>query len=68
LYAGFLTLAFTLSFVYHSLGEAPLMDQLLTKTLTEIYLEQGHFEKAYSIFKALSDKNPADSELQSRLR
>jgi predicted Zn-dependent protease len=44
------------------------MDQLLTKTLAEIYLEQGHFEKAYSIFKALSDKNPADTELQSRLR
>jgi len=44
------------------------MDQLLTKTLAEIYLEQGHLEKAYSIFKALSEKNPADTELQNRVR
>jgi predicted Zn-dependent protease len=44
------------------------MDRLLTKTLAEIYLEQGHLEEAYSIFKALSEKNPADTELQGRVR
>ena len=44
------------------------MDRLLTKTLAEIYLEQGHLQKAYSIFRALSEKNPADTELQGRVR
>jgi predicted Zn-dependent protease len=44
------------------------MDRLLTKTLAEIYLEQGHLQEAYLIFKALSEKNPSDAELQSRVR
>ena len=44
------------------------MDRLLTKTLAEIYLEQGHLQEAYSIFKALSEKNPSDTELQGRVR
>lgn len=43
------------------------MDQMITKTLAEIYLQQGHFEKAYEIFKALLEKNPSDLELQERL-
>lgn len=44
------------------------MDRLMTKTLAEIYLQQGHLEEAYEIFKALSEKNPADADLQRRLR
>lgn len=44
------------------------MDRLLTKTLAEIYLEQGHVQEAHSIFKTLSEKNPSDTELQSRVR
>ncbi len=44
------------------------MDRLITKTLAEIYLQQGHLEEAYSIFKTLSEKNPADEELQRRVR
>ena len=44
------------------------MDRLLTKTLAEIYLRQGHLEEAYDIFKALSERNPSDGELQNRLR
>ena len=44
------------------------MDRLLTKTLAEIYLQQGHFQEALSIFQALSEKNPADTELQKRVR
>ena len=44
------------------------MDRLLTKTLAEIYLQQGHLQEALSIFKALSEKNPADTELQDRVR
>ncbi len=44
------------------------MDRLLTKTLAEIYLQQGHLEEAYAIFKALSEKKPGDPELESRLK
>jgi tetratricopeptide (TPR) repeat protein len=43
------------------------MDQMFTKTLAEIYIQQGHLEKAYEIFKALLEKNPSDLELQERL-
>jgi len=44
------------------------MDRLYTKTLAEIYLQQGHLQEAYSIFKILSGKNPEDAELQDRVR
>ena len=44
------------------------MDRLYTKTLAEIYLEQGHLQEAYSIFKVLSEKNPEDAELRDRVR
>ena len=44
------------------------MDRLLTKTLAEIYLRQGHLQEAYDIFKALSERNPSDGELQNRLK
>jgi predicted Zn-dependent protease len=43
------------------------MDRLLTKTLAEIYLQQGHLQEAYSIFKALAEKNPSDMDLQNRV-
>jgi len=44
------------------------MDRLLTKTLAEIYLRQGHLKEAYDIFKSLSERNPSDGELQNRLK
>jgi predicted Zn-dependent protease len=44
------------------------MDRLLTKTLAEIYLQQGHLQEAYAIFKSLSEKNPLDTELQDQVR
>ena len=44
------------------------MDRLLTKTLAEIYLRQGHLQEAYDIFKALSERNPSDGKLQNRLK
>jgi hypothetical protein len=44
------------------------MDRLVTKTLAEIYLQQGHLEEAYSLFKALSDRDPEDVELKNRLK
>lgn len=44
------------------------MEQIITKTLAEIYLQQGHLEKAYEIFKTLLEKNPSDLEIQKRLK
>jgi predicted Zn-dependent protease len=44
------------------------MDKFATKTLAEIYLKQGDLQKAYEIFKALSQKDPSDMEIQKRLK
>ncbi len=44
------------------------MDRMATKTLAEIYLQQGHLQEAYEIFKALAEKDPHDQEIQSRLK
>ena len=44
------------------------MDRLVTKTLAEIYLQQGHLEEAYSLLKALSERDPEDVELKNRLK
>jgi len=44
------------------------MDRLVTKTLAEIYLQQGHLEEAYSLFKTLSERDPEDVELKNRLK
>jgi tetratricopeptide (TPR) repeat protein len=43
------------------------MDRIITKTLAEIYFQQGHFQEAYEIYKALSEKDPSDLEIQKRL-
>lgn len=43
------------------------MDRIMTKTLAEIYIQQGHFEEASEILKALSEKDPSDMEIQKRL-
>jgi predicted Zn-dependent protease len=40
----------------------------MTKTLAEIYIQQGHFEEAYEILEALSEKDPSDIEIQKRLK
>lgn len=39
----------------------------MTKTLAEIYLQQGHLQEAYEIFRVLLEKNPSDIEIQQRL-
>jgi len=44
------------------------MGRIITKTLAEIYLQQGHLQKAYEIFKTLSEKDPSDKEIQKRLK
>ena len=43
------------------------MDHMTTKTMAEIYLQQGHLQEAYEIYKALAEKDPFDAEIQKRL-
>ncbi len=43
------------------------MGRLITKTMAEIYLRQGHVREAYEIFKALSERDPLDPEIQEKL-
>jgi len=43
------------------------MEPMTTKTLAEIYLQQGHLQEAYEIYKALAEKDPFDAEIQKRL-
>jgi hypothetical protein len=43
------------------------MESMATKTLAEIYLQQGHLQEAYEIYKALSEKDPFDQEIQKKV-
>jgi hypothetical protein len=43
------------------------MDRIATRTLAEIYLQQGYFQEAYEIFKALAEKDPHNVEIKHRL-
>lgn len=43
------------------------MDKFTTKTLAEVYLQQGYLQEAYDIFKTLAEKDPSDLELQKRV-
>jgi len=43
------------------------MDRIVTKTMAEIYLQQGHLQEAYEILKALSEQEPFDTGLQKKL-
>jgi hypothetical protein len=44
------------------------MERIMTKTIAEIYLRQGHLREAYEIFKQLAEKDPYDMEVQKRLK
>ena len=44
------------------------MEPLATKTLAEIYLQQGHFQEAYDIFKILLEKDPNNKEIKEKLK
>lgn len=44
------------------------MERVITRTLAEIYLEQGHLQEAYEIYKVLSERDPLNEELQKRRR
>ena len=43
------------------------MGSIATRTLAEIYLQQGHLQEAYEIYKTLAEKDPFDAEIQKRL-
>ena len=43
------------------------MDRLITKTMAELYFQQGHFREAYEIYEALAERDPFDPEIQKRL-
>jgi tetratricopeptide (TPR) repeat protein len=43
------------------------MDQMVTKTLAEIYLKQGHLQEAYEIYKTLAERDPFDLDIQRRM-
>ncbi len=44
------------------------MDRMVTKTMAELYLQQGHIQEAYEIYKALAEKDPFDPEIQGRVK
>ncbi len=44
------------------------MNRMTTKTLAEIYLQQGHLREAYDILKSLAEQDPANLEIQTRLK
>ena len=44
------------------------MGTIITKTLAEIYLQQGYLKEAYEIFKALSERDPFNPEIRKRLK
>jgi len=41
---------------------------MVTRTLAEIYLRQGHVREAYQILKTLAEKDPFDHEVRARLK
>jgi len=43
------------------------MEPMATKTLAEIYLQQGHLQEAYEIYKVLAEKDPFDPEIQKKV-
>jgi len=45
----------------------PEMSRIVTKTMAEVYIRQGHLREAYEILKALAEKTPSDPDLRKRL-
>ena len=50
-----------------SRGAADLDDSLNTRTLADIYMEQGVYNKALDIYSDLAKKNPNNAEIKTRL-
>jgi len=43
------------------------MDRMTTKTMAEIYLQQGHLQEAFEMYQTLAERDPSDGEIQKRL-
>lgn len=50
-----------------SRGATDLDDSLNTRTLADIYMEQGVYDKALEIYSDLAKKNPDNEDIKSRL-
>lgn len=46
----------------------PEADELNTQTLAELYVQQGHIEKAIKVFQKLLLNDPNNTQIQSRLK
>ena len=44
------------------------MGRMITKTMAELYLQQGHLREAYEMYQALAEKDPFDPEIQERVK
>ncbi|OGP66028.1 MAG: hypothetical protein A2170_15505 [Deltaproteobacteria bacterium RBG_13_53_10] len=44
------------------------MDRILTKTLANLYIQQGHLHKAYEILQALLEKDPSDPDVLEKIK
>jgi tetratricopeptide (TPR) repeat protein len=42
--------------------------KIMTKTLGEIYASQGRYDEAIEVFESLLEQNPADEELNNKIR
>jgi hypothetical protein len=43
------------------------LDKMATKTLADIYLNQGHLREAHEILAILAEQNPLDPEIRKKL-
>ncbi len=43
------------------------MGEIITKTLAQIYLQQGHIQEAFEIYQRLAEKDPFDPEVQKKI-
>ncbi len=41
--------------------------QIITKTLAELYLQQGHLREALEIYQRLAEEKPFDPEIQKKV-
>lgn len=41
--------------------------EITTKTLAELYLQQGHLQEAFEIYQRLAEKDPFDPEIQKKI-
>ena len=44
------------------------MDDIRTKTMAELYVQQGHLKEALHIYQALLEKDPLDIEIKNRIK